>query len=62
MGWWIDSETGIITDPGIYGSMAWLDIDDGYGAYLALEADDGGDGEALSNLLFTPVDTAMGLD
>jgi len=62
MGWWIDSETGIITDPGIYGSMAWLDIDDGYGAYLALEADDGGDGEALANLLFAPVDTAMGLD
>ena len=42
--------------------MAWLDIDDGYGAYLALEADDGGDGEALANLLFAPVDTAMGLD
>ena len=62
MGWWIDSETGIITDPGIYGSMAWLDIDDGYGAYLALEADDGGDGEALANLLFAPVDTTMGLD
>ena len=62
MGWWIDSETGIITDPGIYGSMAWLDIDDGYGAYLALEADDGSDGEALANLLIAPVDTAMGLD
>ena len=62
MGWWIDSETGIITDPGIYGSTAWLDIDDGYGAYLALEADDGADGEALANLLFAPVDTAMGLD
>ena len=62
MGWWIDSETGIITDPGIYGSMAWLDLDDGYGAYLALEADDGSDGEALANLLYGPVETAMGLD
>jgi CubicO group peptidase (beta-lactamase class C family) len=62
MGWWIDSETGIITDPGLYGSMAWLDLADGYGAYLALEADDGGDGEALAKLLYAPIDTAMGLD
>ena len=62
MGWWIDSERGIITDPGIYGSMAWLDLDDGYGAYLAVEADDSADGEALSNILFGRVDTAMGLD
>ena len=42
--------------------MAWLDLDDGYGGFLALEADDTADGEALADLLYGPVDTAMGLD
>jgi hypothetical protein len=54
--------TGIISDPGIYGSMAWLDIADGYGAYLAIEADDDIRGKNLANLLFAPIETAMGLD
>ena len=38
MGWWSDRETGRINDPGAFGSMPWLDLDDGYGAYLVLEA------------------------
>ena len=38
-GWWIDRDTGILTDPGAYGAVPWLDLADGYGAFLVLEAD-----------------------
>ena len=37
MGWWIDSEPGRISDPGVYGSVPWLDLNNGYGAYLVVE-------------------------
>lgn len=46
MGWWYDRDTGRISDPGLFGSMPWLDLDDGYGAYLVLEATSQ-DGNAL---------------
>ena len=39
MGWWVDRETGRISDPGAYGSIPWIDLDGGYGAYLVIEAD-----------------------
>ena len=39
MGWWIDRVTGRISDGGAYGSEPWLDVEDGYGTYLVLEAD-----------------------
>jgi CubicO group peptidase (beta-lactamase class C family) len=39
MGWWVDRETGRLSDPGAYGSIPWLDLDGGYGAYLVIEAD-----------------------
>ena len=39
MGWWVDRESGIISDGGAYGSLPWLDVEDGYGAYLVIEAD-----------------------
>ena len=41
MGWWVDRASGQISDPGAYGSFPWLDLDDGYGAYLVIEADSG---------------------
>ncbi len=39
MGWWIDRNTGRISDGGAWGAVPWLDLDDGYGAYIVLEAD-----------------------
>ncbi len=37
MGWWIDRDTGRISDAGAFGTFPWLDLDDGYGAYLVIE-------------------------
>lgn len=37
MGWWVSRETGRISDPGAWGAVPWLDLDDGYGAYLIIE-------------------------
>ena len=37
MGWWVDRETGRISDPGAWGAVPWLDLDDRYGAYLVVE-------------------------
>jgi len=37
MGWWVDRETGRISDGGAFGTVPWLDLDDGYGAYLVIE-------------------------
>jgi CubicO group peptidase (beta-lactamase class C family) len=58
MGWWVDRASGRITDPGAYGSVPWLDLDDGYGAYLVLEADSG-TGAELADLLYEPIDEAI---
>jgi CubicO group peptidase (beta-lactamase class C family) len=58
MGWWIDRETGRLSDPGAYGSTAWLDLDDDYGVYLVVEAD-GATGTALADLLADPIDEVM---
>ncbi|NNE12948.1 MAG: beta-lactamase family protein [Ilumatobacter sp.] len=57
-GWWIDRETGIITDGGAYGSLPWLDVDDGYGAYLVIEANSGLGGQLYGELA-PLVDEAM---
>ncbi|MEM8921870.1 MAG: serine hydrolase domain-containing protein [Actinomycetota bacterium] len=48
MGWWIDRDSGQITDPGAWGAIAWLDLDDRYGAYLIVE-DEGATGQALKS-------------
>lgn len=37
MGWWVDRSTGRISDGGAWGAVPWLDLDDGYGAYLIVE-------------------------
>jgi len=58
MGWWVDRETGRISDAGAYGSVPWLDLDHRYGAYLVIEADSG-TGNTLAGLLEEPVDAAI---
>ncbi len=54
LGWWIDRTSGRRSDPGAYGAYPWLDLDDGHGAYLVIEADVL-TGTALASLLFEPV-------
>ena len=39
MGWWVDYDSGRITDDGLYGAVPWLDLEDGYGGYLAVESE-----------------------
>ncbi|RLE24804.1 MAG: hypothetical protein DRJ50_04100, partial [Actinobacteria bacterium] len=58
MGWWVDRDNGRIRDPGAYGSTPWLDLADGYGAYLVIEADSGTGGE-LAGQLYDIVDQAV---
>jgi len=36
-GWWHDRTTGRVSAGGAYGSVPWLDLDNGYGAYLVVE-------------------------
>ena len=58
MGWWVDRNNGRIRDPGAYGAVPWLDLDDGYGAYLVLEADSF-TGAELAGLLYDPIELAV---
>ena len=58
MGWWIDRTTGLLTDPGAYGSVPWLDLEHGFGAYLVIERDSG-TGVELAGRLFDPVERAV---
>ena len=58
MGWWVDRDTGQISDGGAYGSVPWLDVEDGYGAYLVVEADTS-IGGPLAELLNPLVEEAM---
>lgn len=58
MGWWVDRDSGRITDPGAYGSVPWLDLADGYGAYLVIESDSQTGGQ-LARQLFDVVDRAV---
>lgn len=58
MGWWVDRESGLIRDPGAYGTVAWLDLDDGYGAYMVIEADSATGGE-LADQLYDLIETAV---
>lgn len=53
-GWFVDRTTGRIRDPGLFGSVAWLDLDAGYGVYLVIEATSG-QGTALARLLEEPI-------
>ena len=58
MGWWIDRASGRIRDPGAYGSVPWLDLEDGYGAYLVIEADSV-TGAELAQQLFDVIEQAV---
>jgi CubicO group peptidase (beta-lactamase class C family) len=58
MGWWVDRDSGRLTDPGAYGAVPWLDLEDGYGAYLVVEADTV-TGVRLAAELYDLVDTAV---
>lgn len=58
MGWWVDRATGRIDDPGAYGAVPWLDLEDGYGAYLVIEQDST-TGYLLASQLFDVIDEAV---
>lgn len=58
MGWWVDRASGRITDPGAYGSVPWLDLADGYGGFLVIEAD-AATGNELASQLYDVVEQAM---
>ncbi|MEQ8840877.1 MAG: serine hydrolase [Acidimicrobiales bacterium] len=58
LGWYVDRESGRLTAPGAYGTVAWLDLDDGYGAYLALEAD-AAVGERLAEQLIPVIEESV---
>lgn len=58
MGWAVDAAAGRIVDPGAYGAVPWLDLDDGYGAYLVIEGGAGA-GTELAGLLYDIVEQQM---
>lgn len=58
LGWWVDRTTGRLTDPGAYGSVAWLDLDSGHGGFLVVEALSVV-GNLLADELFDPIAEAL---
>ena len=58
MGWWVDRESGRISDEGAFGAVPWLDLDDGFGAYLVVEATSE-IGQNLAAELYEPVEAAV---
>ncbi len=58
MGWWVDRDSGRISDEGAYGAVPWLDLDDGFGAYLVVESNSA-IGQDLAALLYEPVEAAV---
>jgi CubicO group peptidase (beta-lactamase class C family) len=58
LGWLVDHEAGRIIDAGAYGSVPWLDLEQGYGAYLVVESSIA-DGDALASMLYEPVAEAI---
>ncbi|HUF97052.1 MAG TPA: hypothetical protein VMM60_02910 [Ilumatobacter sp.] len=56
MGWWV--EDGRITDTGAYGSVPWLDLENGHGAYLVIE-ENAITGVQLASQLYEPVAAAI---
>ena len=74
LGWWtqgisrygestdqVPQSTVRLTDPGLYGSTAWLQPDDGFGAYLVVEST-GSVGQRLANMLYPLVEAAVKAD
>jgi CubicO group peptidase (beta-lactamase class C family) len=58
LGWWIDRNSGRRSDPGLYGSYPYLDLDDGYGVHILIEKQSWV-GSALAEQLFELVDDEM---
>jgi CubicO group peptidase (beta-lactamase class C family) len=58
LGWIVDRTTGRRLDPGAYGSVAWLDVDAGHGAFLVIE-NTNAVGDELAAQLFDPVADAV---
>ena len=58
MGWWVGRESGLILDRGEFGTVPWLDLEGGYGAYLVLESNVA-TGSALAAMLYGPVRDAV---
>jgi len=58
LGWFVDRSTGRRTDPGAFGSVPWLDVDAGHGAFLVIE-DSSRVGNELARELFGPVADAI---
>ncbi|WP_176946307.1 serine hydrolase domain-containing protein [Blastococcus aurantiacus] len=58
-GWWVERDgSERITDAGAYGTVPWLDLDGGFGAYLVLEAEAQLGGQ-LAAQLYEPVEAAV---
>lgn len=58
LGWWVDRTTGRLTDPGAYGSVAWLDLGAGHGGFLVVESL-AVVGSQLAGELYDPVADAL---
>ena len=58
LGWWVDRDNGHRSDGGAFGSTPWLDLEDGYGAFLVIEASSRL-GQQLSEQLFDVVEAAV---
>jgi hypothetical protein len=58
LGWFVDRTTGLRTDPGAFGSVPWIDIASGHGAFLVIEGS-GRVGNELAGELFGPVADAV---
>ncbi len=58
LGWAVDRSTGRRLDPGAYGSVAWLDVDAGHGAFLVVESSNAATDD-LAAQLFDPVADAI---
>jgi CubicO group peptidase (beta-lactamase class C family) len=58
MGWWVDRESGRISDGGAFGSTPWLDLPDGYGVHLLTESNSGTSNQ-LAGLLYDVIDDAV---
>ncbi len=58
LGWWVDRETGRISDGGAWGTVPWMDLDDGYAAYLVVE-DVSDTGQELKRSIEELVHTAV---
>ena len=55
MGWWVDRESGRISDGGAFGSTPWLDLEDGYGVHILTESNNA-TSNALADLLYDLID------